>query len=369
MCLKAGKEHSFRPISSQPFLLVQTSFIMTVSNVLVTGGNGFIAVHILSLLLKHGHTVTTTVRSENKTTHLRKMFSEAVGGKQLKFAIVEDITIAGAFDQVVKDNSFDAILHTSSPLVFNVEDVERDTLQPAIKGTTEILKSAKEHGPTIKRVIITSSFASLANTTNPPNYVYSEHDWNPITYEYAVKNPQLAYFASKALAEKAAWEFIEHEKPGYDLVTICPTMVYGPVLQEVTSLDKINASSLQFYQVFNGQDKELKPFGVWLWVDVRDVATAHVAALEKPEAGGKRFLLAEGNFNLGQVAEYIWTHYPERAKSKGIPRSSSASGYPPEGVHKADNTASKTILGIKYIKFEDMLKDQLAQFVNLEQEL
>ncbi|KDN37161.1 hypothetical protein RSAG8_10293, partial [Rhizoctonia solani AG-8 WAC10335] len=147
-----------------------------------------------------------------------------------------------------------------------------------------------EHGSTIKRVIITSSFAALANNGDPPTHVYTE---------------------------KEAWEFIEREKPGFDLVTICPTMVYGPVLQEVTSLDNINASSLQFYRVFNGQDNALKPFGVWLWVDVRDVATAHVAALEKPEAGGKRFLLAEGNFNVGQLAEYIWTHYPERAEAKG----------------------------------------------------
>ncbi|CAE6470303.1 unnamed protein product [Rhizoctonia solani] len=342
---------------------------MAVSNVLLTGGNGFIAVHILSLLLQHGHTVTTTVRSESKTTHLRNIFAAAVSSGHLKFTIIEDITTQGAFDRVVKDNSFDAILHTSSPLVFNVQDTEKDILQPAIKGTTEILRSAKEYGPTIKRVIITSSFAALASVANSPTHVYTENDWNPVTYEFAVKNPQVAYFASKALAEKAAWEFIEHEKPGFDLVTICPTMVYGPVLQEVTSLDSINASSLQFYQVFNGQNNELKPFGVWLWVDVRDVAIAHVSALEKPEAGGRRFLLAEGNFNIGQVAEYIWTHYPERAEAKGIPRSTPTSGYPPEGVYTADTDASKSILGIEYIKFEDMLKDQLAQFVVLEKKL
>ncbi|CAE6472368.1 unnamed protein product [Rhizoctonia solani] len=342
---------------------------MAVSNVLLTGGNGFIAVHILSLLLQHGHTVTTTVRSESKTTHLRKIFSPAVSSGQLKFAIVEDITTKGAFDRVVKDNSFDAILHTSSPLVFNVYDVEKDILQPAIKGTTEILRSAKEHGPTIKWVIITSSFAALANHSDPPRRVYTEEDWNPVTYEFAVKNPQVAYFASKALAEKAAWEFLDHEKPRFDLVTICPTMVYGPVLQEVTSLNNINASSLQFYQVFNGQDKELKPFGVWLWVDVRDVAAAHVAALEEPEAGGQRFLLAAGNFNIGELAEYIWTHYPDRAKAKGIPRSTPTSGYPPEGVYTADTSAAKAILGIEYIKFDDMLKDQLAQFVTLEKEI
>jgi hypothetical protein len=97
--------------------------------------------------------------------------------------------------------------------------------------------------------------------------------------------------------------------------------------------------------------------------------------------------LAEGNFNLGQVAECIWKYYPERAKSKGIPLSkldcavtvhrtygihvsdTPFSGYPPEGVYTADASASKNILGIEYIKFPDMLKDTLSQFILLEKEL
>jgi nucleoside-diphosphate-sugar epimerase len=96
------------------------SLEMPSSQVLLTGGNGFIAVHILELLLQHGHIVTTTVRSESKTTYLRQKFSEAVASGQLKFAIVKDITSAGAFNEVVKSNSFDTVLHTSSPFVFDV---------------------------------------------------------------------------------------------------------------------------------------------------------------------------------------------------------------------------------------------------------
>ncbi|KAF8756584.1 Dihydroflavonol-4-reductase [Rhizoctonia solani] len=277
------------------------------------------------------------------------------------------MTAPGAFDQVFKDNAFDSVLHTSSPLVFGVEDPEKDILQPAIKGTTEILKSTKEHGSKVKRVIITSSFAALANSSvDSTKHVYSEKDWNPITYEYAVQNPEVAYFASKALAEKAAWDFVEKEKLQFDLVTICPTMVR---IWSCSSRGDIagdpQCHEPPIYQIFNGQNNDLKGNGVWLWVDVRDVAEAHVAALEKPEAGGKRFLLAEGNFNVGQVANYIWEHYPERAKAKGIPRSTQFSGYPPEGVYSADTSASRDILGIKYTKFEDSLKDKFAQFILL----
>ena len=65
------------------------------------------------------------------------------------------------------------------------KDVEKDILQPAIKGTTEILKSAKEHGPTVKRIIITSSFAALASSSHHPvDHVYTEKDWNPVSRLY-----------------------------------------------------------------------------------------------------------------------------------------------------------------------------------------
>lgn len=75
----------------------------------MTGGNGFIAVHIITLLLERNYTVTTTVRAESKTTYLRDKFSGPVEHGRLKFAIVEDITKPGAFDQALKSESFDAV--------------------------------------------------------------------------------------------------------------------------------------------------------------------------------------------------------------------------------------------------------------------
>ncbi|KAG9094180.1 methylglyoxal reductase (NADPH-dependent) gre2 [Ceratobasidium sp. 370] len=344
---------------------------MSGKNVLLTGGNGFIAVHILVLLLDRGYSVTATVRSESKTTYLRNKFSQAVDNGRLKFAIVPDITVSGAFDEVLKQSSFDAVLHTSSPFAFEVNDVTKDLLLPAINGTTEILKAAKAHAPTVKRVVVTSSFVSIVDGSkgDRPGYAYSEKDWNPVTFEKAQQNPYAGYYGSKTLAEKAAWKFVETEKPNFDLVTICPPLVHGPVLQEVTSLKALNTSSAQFYSIFNGEVKQLTNVGVWLWVDVRDVAKAHVAALEKPEAGGRRFLVSEGTFNVAQVADYIWKHYPDRAVEKGIPKDTSGAGYPPDGTYTSDNSASKSILGIEYLSFESTLKDQLAQFVALEEEL
>ncbi|CUA68239.1 Putative NADPH-dependent methylglyoxal reductase GRP2 [Rhizoctonia solani] len=341
------------------------------NTVLLTGGNGFIAVHIIVLLLSHGYSVVTTVRSEGKTTYLRKKFADAVASDQLKFAIVEDITTSGAFDKVLKDNKFDYVLHTSSPFVFTINDITKDLLEPAILGTTEILKAVKANAPTVKRVVVTSSFASIVDLGkgDRPGYVYSEKDWNPITYEESKKDPVSGYYGSKKLAEKAAWDFMEAEKPAFELTTLCPPMVYGPALQEVKSMSNLNASSTAFYALFSGQQKELKNAGVWFWTDVRDIAKAHIAAIEKPEAANERFFICEGRFSVNSVVDYIWKHYPERAQAKGIPKSSPSTAFPETGTYHPDNTKSKNILGIEYHPIESMLKDTLEQFVALEKEL
>ncbi|CAE6445741.1 unnamed protein product [Rhizoctonia solani] len=341
------------------------------STVLLTGGNGFIAVHIIVLLLSHGYSVVATVRSESKTTYLRQKFAEAVAKGQLNFAIVEDITVPGAFDEVLKNNKFDSVLHTSSPFVFTINDIKKDLLDPAILGTTEILKAVKAHAPTVKRVVVTSSFASIVDLSkgDRPGHVYSEKDWNPITYEESQKDPVSGYYGSKKLAEKAAWDFVESEKPAFELTTLCPPMVYGPALQEVKSMSNLNASSTAFYALFSGQQRELKNAGVWLWVDVRDIALAHVRALEKPDAGNQRFLICEGRLSINSVVDYIWKHYPERAQAKGIPKPSPSAAFPETGTYVPDNSKSKSVLGIEYLPIESTLADTLDQFVALEKEL
>ncbi|CAE6468002.1 unnamed protein product [Rhizoctonia solani] len=222
-------------------------------------------------------------------------------------------------------------------------DITKDLLEPAIFGTTEILKAVKANAPTVKRVVI--------------------------TFEESQKDPVAGYYGSKKLAEKAAWDFIEAEKPAFEMTTLCPPMVYGPALQEVKSMSNLNASSTAFYALFSGQQKELKNAGVWLWTDVRDIAKAHIAALEKPRAGNERFLIREGRFSINYVVDFIWKHYPERAQAKGIPKPSQSVAFPETGTYHPDNSKSKNILGIEYFPIERTLVDTLEQFVVLEKEL
>jgi nucleoside-diphosphate-sugar epimerase len=95
------------------------------TRVLLTGGSGFIAAHVLDILLHRGHSVVTTVRSQAKADKIKQAHSK-YGSDKLDFAIVEDIAQENAFDKaVVSDPPFEAVIHTASPFHFNVTDVQK----------------------------------------------------------------------------------------------------------------------------------------------------------------------------------------------------------------------------------------------------
>ena len=149
----------------------------------------------------------------------------------------------------------DAIAHTASPFQFNVSD-PRELIDPAILGTTGILESALKHGQHVKRVIILSSCAAVMEADGYPEpVVLTEKDWNvraAANCEKQGKDASLvdAYFASKTLAERAAWDFAEKHKGeiSFDIVALDPPYVHGPFLHDVPSADKLNTSLSSVYE-------------------------------------------------------------------------------------------------------------------------
>jgi len=327
--------------------------------VLLTGGSGFIAAHVLDILLEHGHSVVTTVRSQEKASKIAENH-KPYGKDKLDFAIVEDIAQEGAFDKaVISDPPFEAVIHTASPFHFNVTDVQKQLLDPAIIGTTGVLKSIKKSAPSVKRVVITSSFASIVDgfKGNWPEHTYSEEDWNPISKEQAVENPANGYRASKTFAERAAWDFIEQEKPNFTLATMCPPLVLGPIVHYLNSLDGLNTSNQRIRDIMQGKAKdEIPPTGTYIWVDVRDLALCHVLAIEKEDAANKRFFITAGYFSNKEIAEIIGKNYPQY--KEGLPTSSTPGGsYPEGGVYKYNNERVQKVLGIKFRSLEESIKD------------
>lgn len=327
--------------------------------VLLTGGSGFIAAHVLDYLLEHGHSVVTTVRSQEKADKIKEAHPKH-GKDKLDFALVEDIAQEGAFDKaVISDPPFEAVIHTASPFHFNVTDVKKQLLDPAVIGTTGVLKSIKKSAPTVNRVVITSSFASIIDAKKSPwpEHNYSEADWNPVTPDEAEENPATGYRASKTFAEKAAWDFVQKEKPNFTLATMCPPLVLGPVVHYLNSLDALNTSNQRIRDCMLGKWKdEIPATGTFIWVDVRDLAMCHVLAMEKEAAGDKRFFITEGHFTNRDIAKAIEKHFPEYKDS--LPSAKTPGGdYPEQGIFKIDNSQASKLLGMKWRSFDEAIVD------------
>lgn len=322
--------------------------------VLLTGGSGFIAAHCVDILLQNKHSVVFTVRSEGKGDKILSNHPD-VPKDQLSYVIVEDIAKEDAFDEAVKsDPPFEGVLHTASPFHFNVKDAKADLLDPAIVGTTAILHAIKRYAPTVTRVAITSSFAAIINAASHPE-VYNEQVWNPVTMEDALHTDAgTAYRGSKTFAEQAAWDFVAKEKPNFTLTTLNPPLVLGPVVHYLTSLDSLNTSNELVRDMIAGKFREeLPPTRVVIWVDVRDLALAHVRAIERPEAAGKRVLVTAGFFRNSDIADIAKRRFPE-LKDK-LPESYEQ--VPKEFPFKIDNRRSKEVLGIEYRDLEETVVD------------
>lgn len=207
--------------------------------------------------------------------------------------VVEDVSKPGAFDQA--DQGVQGVIHTATPFqIFGVEDNERDLLRPAIEGTEKILKAVLNFPSGVNRVVLTSSFAAMMDVSKGswPGHVYSKIDWNPTPYEVAAAKDApavLGYSSAKALAERAAWDFVNNEKPNFDIATIMPAMVHGPNINATVNLAKLNTPSSDNYRLISPQSRPSDGVSqnmFWLFVDVRDVAMPHLRAYWIPRHRG-----------------------------------------------------------------------------------
>lgn len=160
----------------------------------------------------------------------------------------------------------------------------------------------------------------------------------------------------QTFAEKAAWEFVEKEKPNFNIATINPPLVFGPIVPYLNSLSAINTSNVRVRNLIQGHMKKLEPTGTFLWVDVRDVALAHVRAIEVPEAGGERFFVTAGFFSNKEIADIARETHPQ-LESK-LPPSDSPSDFPTK-IYEFDNTKSQKVLGLKYHSLKQTVSDTI----------
>ncbi|KAG8899394.1 methylglyoxal reductase (NADPH-dependent) gre2 [Tulasnella sp. 408] len=271
--------------------------VLPPAKVLVTGASGFIGAWVVKVLLERGFTVIGT---DPKGEYLETLFQQYEN--QFSYVIVPDVGKNGAFDEAVV--GVDAVVHVASPVSLPAGDPQ-EIIEPAVNGTLSILDGVKTHGTSVRRVVITSSKASIMNGKPQTGWpTFDETDWNDVSpREVELKGkdaePVHKYRASKVLAERAAWDFVEKNKDNinFDLVTVLPSFVFGPIIHELTPLAPLNFSIQRFYDLTTHEPpppaEKLTALPMDL-VDVRDTALIHALALEKPEAGGERFNASAG---------------------------------------------------------------------------
>jgi nucleoside-diphosphate-sugar epimerase len=246
-------------------------------------------------------------------------------------------------------------------------------LEPAIKGTAEMLQAVKTNAPEVRRLIYTSSCAAVMDFnarigTTPPR-VYTEEDWNLVTHKEALsysKNVFTAYWANKKYAELSVFKFVEEGKPNFDVVTLCAPAIYGPLRHSITNTNELNETTWRIYKNYinSSKDAPLPPDRVFMYVDVRDIAAAHVLAATTPKAGNERIIVAAGAASSQRIADILREIFPEleRRTPAGKPGTNSL----PENHFTISNEKSMKILGLKYREEEDTFVDMVRQILEIE---
>ncbi|WUJ73622.1 NAD-dependent epimerase/dehydratase family protein [Kribbella soli] len=273
--------------------------------ILVTGGSGYLATHLIARLLRNDQEVRTTVRSTTRNAELRAAVRRGGADDAGLEIVVSDLMFDEGWSAAVAGCA--EVHHVASPIPFTQPEDPDELIVPAREGTLRVLRAARDAGA--RRVVLTSSFAAVGYTPKP-GAEFTEDDWtDPDT-------PGLApYPRSKAIAERAAWDLMRDADT--ELVVVNPTGIFGPTL--ITNL----RSSTQLIKLMLDGTMPVAPrarFGV---VDVRDVADLHQRAMAAPDAAGKRFLaVANGpTVSFLEIAQILGPPAPtEEAPGPDLPR-------------------------------------------------
>lgn len=339
--------------------------------VLVTGATGYVAGWLIKRLLEEGLTVHAAVRDPSKLDKLMHLnqLAESLPGSIRYFK--SDLLDTGSYAEAMQD--CELVFHTASPFSLDVKDPQKELIDPAVKGTANVLETASQT-PSVKRVVLTSSCAAIytdaSDCQQAPGGVLTEAIWNSTaSLDYQ------PYSYSKTLAEKKAWELAEKQSR-WDLVTINPCLVLGPPLNpQGTTSESISL----LRQLGDGTLKFGAPrMGIGL-VDVRDVAEAHFQAGFTPTASG-RYITCAHNTDLLALGQALLPKYghqyplPKKAMPKWLlmligPLANKAftRAFIRKNIDipwRADNSKIQRELGIRFRSLQQTMEDSFQSLID-----
>ncbi|GJN38853.1 hypothetical protein PR202_gb27931 [Eleusine coracana subsp. coracana] len=218
-----------------------------------------------------------------------------------------------------------------------------EVLAPAVTGTQNVLRACHE-AMSVRRVVVVSSVAAvIMNPEVPDGAVVDEDCWSDVDY---CRTTEMWYCLSKTLVERAALAYAA--KVGMDVVTVCPPLVLGPLLQST-----VNTSSLRLLNYLKCDTAEEKTRNV---VDVRDVADALVLAYETPEASGRRFICSAYAMKVSETLAVIRSVRPD------LKLDYTTKKFVQVEDEKVVSSKRLQALGWKFRKMEETLRDTVGSY-------
>jgi nucleoside-diphosphate-sugar epimerase len=326
--------------------------------IFLTGASGFVGCATALEALKAGYRLRLSVRKEAQIDRIKSVLSSYLG--QLDFVVLPDITKPSAFAGHL--DGVDYALHIASPLPTGTN--KDDYFPGAVDGTIAILSEAAKVS-SIKRVVITSSIASLMPLGGPPSdHPVSEHveTWNttisadlPIFDSSANPHPMLLYQASKLLALQAAESFVSTHNPRFDIVTIHPSFVCGPNILQSSAADAGGSSGMLFRAIMAGE-ASAHP-SVLTLVHIQDVAMAHVRALSPDVPAGRYLTSSPGGTTWSDIVDILEEKFPHVAWR--LKRDAEGQGW------AVDVGKAKQVLGFTPRGLSSIVSDTVAFYQSL----
>jgi nucleoside-diphosphate-sugar epimerase len=341
------------------------------TTVLVTGGSGFVGSHLVRRLLERGYRVRTTVRglaNTAKVRPLRDMQAEFPGQLELFEA---DLLTEGSFDRAMRGCR--VVFHVASPFLMpeKIKDGRRDMVDPALLGTRNVL-AGLERTLTVERLVFTSTvgaiFGDYADVLDMDDEVLTEKYFN--TTSTVENNP---YHYAKTVAEREAWA-AQAAQDRWRMVSVNPGLILGPSLTPASD----SGSLFLLEELFKGYFFYGAPDFSFTTADVREVADAHIAAAENPDAKGRYIVAAQTMTSFHDMSRIIRTRYP---RSLRLPRTAlphwpvrvlgPAFGLTQDYIRghlgirfRVDNSRSVHELGISYRPIEQTVLDHYEAWRN-----
>jgi dihydroflavonol-4-reductase len=271
--------------------------------VLVTGASGFIGLHCIAQLLQAGYQVKGSLRSRARESEIRNALSKVVNAENRLEICELDLLKDDGWDDAV--SGCDYVMHVASPLLDREPKDQDEIIRPAHEGLMRAIKSSVRNK--VKRFVMTSSFSAIGY--GHVKDVFDESHWTDTTQKIG------AYNKSKAIAEKAMWDYLDSlkDEEKIEAVAINPTLVIGASLS-----DDVGTSNIFLQKMLDGS-YPVVPKVHFGYVTVKDTAKAHVAAMTHPHANGKRFILAERCMWLFEVNKILRKHGYKKAPIRQAP--------------------------------------------------